>query len=207
VSGDGALMALLRVIARHDDAAALALLAATPELARARIVAGASRADPKTYFLEEIRHHVYAGDTALHLAAAAYRVKVMRKLLAMGADVAAQNRRGQVPLHYAVDGGPGTTWWNPSAQAQAVAVLLKAGGDIHAVDKGGVTALHRAVRNRCTGAVRALLEGGADMRRKSKSGSTAVQLATQTTGRSGTGLAETKAQQAEIVALLNQFGG
>ena len=66
--------------------------------------------------------------------------------------------------------------------------------------------LHRAVRTRCTGAVRALLEGGADARRENKNGSTPMKLATSTTGRGGSGSAEAKAQQAEIVRLLRQFG-
>ena len=33
---------------------------------------GASRQDPRPYFLIPIRHYVYAGDTALHVAAAAH---------------------------------------------------------------------------------------------------------------------------------------
>jgi ankyrin repeat protein len=79
---------------------------------------------------------------------------------------------------------------------------VAAGADPNAVDQGGVTPLHRAVRNRCAAAVRALLDGGADARRKNKRGSTPMQLATQNTGRGGTGSPEAKAQQQEIVRLL-----
>jgi hypothetical protein len=67
---------------------------------------------------------------------------------------------------------------------------------------GGVTPLHRAVRNRCAAAVKALLDGGADPRRKNGNGSTPAQLAKLTTGRGGTGASEAKAQQAEIVQML-----
>lgn len=34
---------------------------------------GSRRQDSTTYFLDAIRHHVYAGDTGLHIAAAAYQ--------------------------------------------------------------------------------------------------------------------------------------
>ena len=123
-------------------------------------------------------------------------------LLSAGADVGAGNRRGAQPLHYAVDGGPGSPTWNPVAQADTVACLIASGADPNAVDKGGVTPLHRAVRNRCADAGRALLDGGADARRTNSRGSTPWQLATWTTGRGGVGSAESKAQQEEIVALL-----
>jgi hypothetical protein len=70
----------------------------------------------------------------------------------------------------------------------------------------GVTPLHRAVRTRSAAAVAALLEHGADARRKNKNGSTPMLLATQTTGRGGSGSPEAKAQQGEIVRLLEQHG-
>src|SRR5262249_38081810 len=151
-----------------------------------------------------IGHYAYAGDTPLHIAAAAYRPAIVHRLIALGADVRARNRRGAEPLHYAVDGTPGSRTWDPSAQAAIVTCLIEAGADPNATDQGGVTPLHRAVRNRCAAAVRALLEGGADARRKNKSGSTPLQLATWSTGRGGSGSAEARAQQEEIVQLLKQ---
>ena len=144
------------------------------------------------------------GDTALHIAAAADRREIVRKLIVIGADVRAKNRRGAEPLHYAVDGMPGSRAWNPRAQAATVIYLIEAGADPNAIDQSGVTPLHRAVRTRCAAAVRALLEGGADARRKNKSGSTPMLLATQNTGRGGTGSPEAKAQQDKIVRLLEQ---
>ena len=144
--------------------------------------------------MDEIGHYVYAGDTALHVAAAAYRQEIVPKLIATGANVRARNRRGAEPLHYAVDGMPGSRTWNPPAQAATVARLIEAGADPNAADKSGVTPLHRAVRTRCAAAVKALLEAGADPRRKNNSGSTPMLLATQNTGRGGSGSPEAKAQ-------------
>ena len=203
---DSALLALVRAVVIGDAATALGLLAASPELACAHFREGATRQAAKAYFLDEIKHYVYAGDTALHIAAAAYQRETVRKLIAMGADVRAKNRRGAEPLHYAVDGAPGSRTWNPPAQAETIACLIEAGADPNAVDQGGVTPLHRAVRNRCAAAVSALLQGGADPTRKTKSGSMPMQLATQNTGRGGTGSPESKAQQEEIVRLLEQHG-
>jgi hypothetical protein len=50
--------------------------------------------------------------------------------------------------------------------------------------------------------VRALLDGGADATLENKSGSTPMKLATQMTGRGGSGSPDAKAQQALIVQLL-----
>jgi hypothetical protein len=85
-AGDAALMALVRAIV-GDAAAALRLLAGSPALASARFEVGATREAAKAYYLDAIQHYVYAGDTALHIAAAAYRREIVRKLIAMGADV------------------------------------------------------------------------------------------------------------------------
>ena len=129
---------------------------------------------------------------------------IVPRLIATGANVRARNRRGAEPLHYAVDGRPGACRWNPPAQAATVARLIEAGADPNATDKSGVTPLHRAVRTRCAAAVKALLEGGADPRRKNNSGSTPMLLATQNTGRGGSGSSEAKAQQELIVQLLRE---
>jgi Ankyrin repeats (many copies)/Ankyrin repeat len=203
---DSALMALVRAIVTGDAAAASRLLAASPALAGACFEKGATRQAAKAYYLDEIGHYVYAGDTALHVAAAAYRREIVQKLIVMGADVRARNRRGAEPLHYAVDGAPGSRTWNPRVQAATVACLIEAGADPNAIDKSWVTPLHRAVRTRCAAAVSALLDGGADVRRRNKSGSTPMLLATQNTGRGGTGSPEAKAQQDEIVRMLEQHG-
>src|SRR5205807_775979 len=100
-AGDSGLMALVRAIALGDAAAALRLLAVSPVLVSARAEDGATRQAAKEYHLKEIGHYIYEGDTALHIAAAAYRLEIVRKLIAMGGDVRARNRRGAEPLHYA----------------------------------------------------------------------------------------------------------
>jgi ankyrin repeat protein len=198
-------MLLLRAIAARDDGEALQRLAAAPALARQVAVVGASRAAASDYFLDAITHYVYAGDTALHIAAAAYRRGIAEKLVAQGADPRARNRRGAEPLHYAADGVPGSPAWDPDAQGATVEYLIEAGA-IGATDTSGVTPLHRAVRTRCTGAVRALLARGADARRKNASGSTPLHLAVQTTGRGGSGSQEARVEQAEVIRLLLGHG-
>jgi hypothetical protein len=203
---DKALQQLLRTIAAGNDTAAISSLTAAPALARASASEGATRAAAKAHFLTEIGHYVYAGDTALHIAAAAHRPSLVQALIRLGADVRASNRRGAQPLHYAADGRPGSRSWNPDAQSATIACLLEAGADPNAGDLGGATPLHRAVRNRCAAAVGALLEGGADALRENGSGSTPMLLATRQTGRGGSGSPEAKAQQAQIIELLEQHG-
>src|SRR5437660_1594252 len=86
----------------------------------------------------------------------------------------------------------------PVAGNSALLPLLRA----IAAAAGDGTPLHRAVRTRSAAAVRTLLEHGADPRRPNANGSTPSLLATQTTGRSGSGSPEAKAEQARIIALL-----
>ncbi len=204
-AADIVLMKLMRAIIAADTVAISDLLKARPAVAKARLKQGAARQGAKGYYFDEIGHYVYAGDTALHVAAASYQGRIASKLIAMGADVRCRNRRGAEPLHYAADGVPGSHAWKPNAQAAIVTRLIEEGADPNALDKSGVTPLHRAVRTRCAAAVNALLEGGADPRRKNGNGSTPMQLATQNTGRGGSGTAEAKAQQEQIVRLLEKY--
>ena len=166
--GDSALRKLIDAIAHGDTAGVAQQLAASPALARAQLEDGATRSGPKTHFLEEIGHHLYAGDTALHVAAAAYQPDLVRKLVKAGANVSATNRRGAQPLHYAADGAPGSDRWSPAAQAATIGLLIEAGADPNAFNRSGVAPLHRAVRTRSAAAVKALLEGGADARLRNK---------------------------------------
>ena len=114
---------LLKAIVAADAMTVDEILAACPAISRAVVTKGASRGEPDV-FLPEIQHHVYAGDTALHIAAAAYQLETVRQLIGFGADVAAANRRGAQPLHYAADGMPGSDSWNPAAQAAVIASLV-----------------------------------------------------------------------------------
>ena len=201
-----ALMLLFDAIAARDSAKAKRLLAKTPELVLAAAKKGATRRDSVPHFYKEILHYVYEGDTALHLAAAAYEVDVVRMLIAKRANVRAKNRRGAEPLHYAADGAPNSAHWNPQAQHDVVGLLVEAGADPNVADKSGICPLHRAVRTRSAAAVEALLEGGADARRENPSGSTPLHLAVQTTGRGGSGSTLAREQQVRIIHLLLDHG-
>ncbi|MCA1840910.1 MAG: ankyrin repeat domain-containing protein [Actinobacteria bacterium] len=145
---------------------------------------------------------MYGGDTALHIAAAAFSRPMAELFVSHGADCRAKNRRGGEPLHYASDANLS----KPQAQAEVVEYLTSIGADPNAVDNSGVAPLHRAVRTRSLTAVRALLDGGAEPRQPNKSGSTPLHLAVQTTGRGGSGSDEARRQQVRIIALLMERG-
>jgi ankyrin repeat protein len=192
----------VRLIVTGDVGEVSRRLAASPDLATASCAAGATRHDAATFFFADIAHYMYAGDTALHMAAAAFRRPVAALLVAGGADCRARNRRGAEPLHYAAD----ANHWDPVAQAETIEFLISVGADPNALDRSGVAPLHRAVRTRSLPAVRALVNGGADVRRRNKAGSTPLHLAIQTTGRGGSGSAHGREQQAGIIALLLERG-
>ena len=121
-----------------DEARAVALVRAMPEIAQARV------SDER--LVAEVPHQLYAGDTALHLAAAALRPLAVKALIEAGADSNAGNRRGATALHYACDARPnaGKTW-DPSRQRAVIELLLDGGSDLEHKDKAGATPLHRAV--------------------------------------------------------------
>ena len=201
-----ALRQLADAIVANDSALFFSLLAGPSALATASFSQGATRqgSTPSPCFIKEIGHHIYSGDTALHFAAASYRHKMADQLIQAGAHPRAKNRRGSEPLHAAAFGSPGSPSWDPTAQAKTIACLIAAGADPNARNMDGATPLHRAVRTRCAGAVRALLDHGADPANRNKNGSTALQLASLTTGRSGSGSPEAKAQQQEILQILRE---
>ncbi len=205
-SDDESLLALFRAIAARDDDEIARQLDRSPDFATRAVEIGASREHPDTWFLTEIRRHVYRGDTPLHIAAAAYRRDIAESLVARGAAVRARNRRGAEPLHYAADGSPGAPRWDPDAQRDVVVYLIDNGADPNTFDKSGVAPLHRAVRTRSSSAVRALIEHGADPRLKNKSGSTPLHLAVQNTGRSNSGTDAAKEEQARVIAILLEHG-
>jgi hypothetical protein len=143
---DQELRGLVTAIVAGDGQGVARLLAASPGLAKESFRAGATRQAEGGYFLDAIKRWIYAGDTGLHIAAAAYQTEIARQLVAAGANVRAKNRRGQEALHYAAVGAPGSATWNPPAQAATIAFLIEAGTDANAADMDGVTPLHRAVR-------------------------------------------------------------
>ena len=199
-------MLFLRSIATGDRRSASALIEGSPDLARASASVGASRETSTSYFFAEIGHYVYAGDTALHIAAAAYRADIATDLIAHGANPRARNRRGAEPLHYAAAGTPGSAQWNPPAQAATIEFLIRSGANPNSTDKSGVAPLHRAVRTRCAAAVEALVVHGANPRLRNGSRSTPLHLAVQNTGRGGSGTTAAREQQAAIIRLLVEHG-
>jgi ankyrin repeat protein len=92
---DNGLYEFVRVIVAGDAATAARILDHSPTLVHARCVVGATRQGPNPYFFEAIAHYMYAGDTALHMAAAAYSSENAQALLDKGADCLAKNRRGR----------------------------------------------------------------------------------------------------------------
>ncbi|MDB5340311.1 MAG: transient receptor potential channel pyrexia-like [Planctomycetaceae bacterium] len=177
-------------------------LTASPSFAAAALDVGATRDGAADFFFSDIAHYCYTGDTALHMAAAAFRRPVAELLVGHGADCRARNRRGAEPLHYAAD----ANHWNPTAQTETIEYLVSVGADPNALDKSGVAPLHRAVRTRSLSAVRALLDGGANPRTPNKAGSTPLHLAVQTTGRGGSGSEHARQQQVGIIELLLERG-
>ena len=197
---------LVELIVSGDSGMAIGLLEASPHLAGKCAAHGASRQAPSEDYFDRIAHYMYAGDTALHMAAAAKQSAVVKKLISMRADVSARNRRGAEPLHYAADGGPGSPVWNPTEQSNIISMIIRAGANPNSIDKSGVAPLHRAVRNRSAAAVATLIAGGADPTAPNAAGSTPMLLASENTGKSGSGSPEAREQRQEIVRLLLDHG-
>jgi len=200
------LLGLIRAIANLDVERASAILNQDESLASAALITGATRTNAESFYFKRITHYAYAGDTALHIASAAYLPDMVAQLLASGANVSAANRRGAQPIHYASDGGPTAGRSNEQDQADVIRDLIHAGAEPNALDKSGVAPIHRAVRCRCSAAVEALLDNGADPRLRNGSGSTPLHLAVLDTGRGGSGLPESRDAQIQIIRMLLTHG-
>ncbi len=181
----------------NDPSEIAAIAASTPGAVAQRM--------QEDVLVAELPHMLYRGDTPLHLAAAGLRFDAAGALLAAGSPVDAVNRRGATVLHYACDPRPSSPTWDPAAQRRIIELLVSHGAAVDRPDRGGVTALHRAVRARSPEAVAALLAAGADPHTATrKAGSTALHLAVAPTGASGT--ADTGPLQIEIVRMLLAAG-
>lgn len=98
-----------------------------------------------------------AGESALMYAALFGEIKVMRQLLARGAQV---NHPGWTPLHYAATGG----------QRDAIALLLEHHAYLDALSPNGTTPLMMAARAGHVAVARGLVEAGADPSLKNEAG-------------------------------------
>ncbi len=192
----------VRLVIAGDLDAVAGSLDADPALATATSPGGAERQRASDFFFPTIAHYLYRGDTALHMAAAAFQRPIAELLVTQGASCRARNRLGAEPLHYAAD----AHHWQPDAQADVIVYLASAGADPNALDASGTAPLHRAVRTRSLQAVRALIAAGANPTLRNRSGSTPLHLAVQTTGKSGSGSALAREQQAGIIRFLLECG-
>lgn len=71
-------------------------LATSPSLATVSSDVGAVRGGASTFFFSQIAHYFYAGDTALHMAAAAFRRPIAERLVAHGLP-REESPRGRTP--------------------------------------------------------------------------------------------------------------
>jgi len=99
---DSSLMALFHAIISDEPDRISRLLAKSPELARQALGTGASRQSETPYFFRQIMHYVYAGDTALHVAAAAYQQRLLEnlssKVRGFAPEIAVGRNRSITPL-------------------------------------------------------------------------------------------------------------
>lgn len=193
------LRSLIAAIVADDRRKVGELLQTGPELVRGSVVQG--------HYENRLAHWIYAGDSALHVAAAGHRVEIVRTLLAAGAaGNAAGNHLQCQPLHYAVDSYLNNPFWDAARQVATLQLLLEAGVSIDATDKNGATALHHAVRVGGVTAVKFLLAANADITIRNKSGSPPFHLAVQSLDRRGAGQGRTRAAQREIIEAFLERG-
>ena len=97
-------------IVSGDSAIAVRLLDASPLLARERAAHGATRQAAKRNFFDRILHYMYEGDTALHMAAAAYQTGIVEELIARARTFARGTDAAQNPFTMPLMAGP--AYWH-----------------------------------------------------------------------------------------------
>jgi len=104
------------------------------------------------------------GATPFLMAAVTADAELMKTLADLGADPLLTNNEGSTPLMAAAGLGtrsPGEDAGTEDEVLEAMALALKLGGDLNAVDKHGETAMHGAAYKNLPGAVKFLAEKGA----------------------------------------------
>ena len=108
-------------------------LAASPSLAAAPAEVGAARQGAPDFFFTEIAHYLYAGDTALHVAAWRANHDVVRELIARRAPLNALDSKGRSAMMLAVKACV-DSYWMGRRQPDSVKALLDAGASTAGVD-------------------------------------------------------------------------
>jgi ankyrin repeat protein len=109
----------------------------------------------------------------LHVATYTGRVEHVKRLIAAGADINAQDDRGRRPLHFAIRGG----------HADIVEILASSGADLNAMDYDDnyghrdQTLLHSAARMNHADVARVLIAYGANVRAQDRLGKTPLHTA------------------------------
>jgi len=119
------------------------------------------------------------GATPFYRAAASGDVKMMRMLLAYGADPYITSLDNTTPLMAASGVGylVGSSYSWPEKDALEAVKLAMQLGDVNAVNNAGLTALHGAAFRGWNGAVQTLVDGGAKLDAKDKQGRTPMNWA------------------------------
>ena len=125
----------------------------------------------------------FRGATPFLLAARTADVELMKLLLELGADPLARTTAGTTPLMVAAGLGAALPGEEPGTEAEsleAVALMLKLGDDINAVDASGNTAMHGAAYKHFPAMARYLAGHGARVdiwNRPNKAGHTPLAIA------------------------------
>src|SRR5262245_7668610 len=98
-----AFLECVRLVVDGDMTEVSRRVRANPALATMSSRVGATRSAATDFFFSDIRHYLYRGDLALHVAAAAFSRPMAELFVSHGADFRTKNRRGAEPLHYAAD--------------------------------------------------------------------------------------------------------
>jgi ankyrin repeat protein len=120
------------------------------------------------------------GNTLLHQAALGSQKEVAALLISKGAEVNAENNKGETPLHIGAGGCPPDSDCDAFRQSQFefAKFLLVHNANVNARDKEGMTPLHVAAVYANKKVTELLIEKGADVDAKTRSGESAYQLAT-----------------------------
>ena len=106
-------------------------------------------------------------DTPLHAAACTRNVRIVQRLLDLGANPDAVAEGGARPLHFAAS----------ASNAATVRCLLEAGQNVQVTDRNGRTPLHKAALYGATESVEVLLDMGADVTHLDHNGNTPLMTA------------------------------